>query len=210
MNGAVMEIRIADDVRLGAFQIEFEGPVGADAEVRSLRGDSLFFWRRDEEGLRAMLWNPDRFSGLASDGAIVAVRPGTGVDLPRAVVTVADTAGVLLFRGRLPVEHAAGSTVPAAYLLRQNYPNPFNPSTRVTFDVPQPSSVRLAVFDIVGREVQVLVDGPVGAGRHEVSWMGVDRRGIPVAGGVYFCRFEAFGDITGARYVQTAKMLLLK
>ncbi len=77
----------------------------------------------------------------------------------------------------------AATTIPLGYALHQNYPNPFSGSSTVTFDVPKAALARLSVFDSLGREVSVLVDGVVTAGRHEVSF---SLEGLPA--GVYLYR----------------------
>jgi hypothetical protein len=77
---------------------------------------------------------------------------------------------------------------PGEFHLAQNYPNPFNPSTRVTFTLPARSNVRLAVFDLLGREVAVLADGLLEAGTHGVTF---DARDF--SSGVYICRLTS-GD----------------
>ncbi len=61
-------------------------------------------------------------------------------------------------------------SVPVTAVLHQNYPNPFNPSTTISFQIPAPGYVRLRVFDIQGREVEVLVDGRREPGAHTVLW----------------------------------------
>jgi hypothetical protein len=75
--------------------------------------------------------------------------------------------------------------LPAVYQLRQNYPNPFNPSTTITFELPKSSVVRLSVYDILGREVSVLVNERREAGVHEVK---LDTRGL--SSGIYFYRMQ--------------------
>ena len=62
--------------------------------------------------------------------------------------------------------------VPAVYYLAQNYPNPFNPSTTIKYELPKSSVVRLSVYDMLGREVSVLVDERRNAGVHEVKFEG--------------------------------------
>lgn len=62
------------------------------------------------------------------------------------------------------------STLPRTLSLQQNYPNPFNPSTQIRFDLPQSVDVRLQVFDLLGRNVATLVDGPMTAGEHQVTF----------------------------------------
>ena len=96
---------------------------------------------------------------------------------------------------------AAGEepAAPAEFTLEQNYPNPFNPGTVISFSVQREERVRLAVYDPLGREVALLVDSPVTAGRHSVRW---DATGF--ASGVYYYTLRA-GDRTATR-----KLVVLK
>lgn len=89
--------------------------------------------------------------------------------------------------------------VPGEYRLAQNYPNPFNPRTTIEYDLPARSHVRVAIYDLFGREVAVLVDGSEDAGYKSVEW-----NAVGVASGVYFCRLQA-GDVT-----LTRKLVLMK
>ena len=74
--------------------------------------------------------------------------------------------------------------------LQQNAPNPFNPGTRIDFQLLAPEKVRLAVYDIRGRLVRVLLDAPLPAGDAAVTWDGTDRRHRPVRSGSYIYRLE--------------------
>ena len=89
--------------------------------------------------------------------------------------------------------------MPKAFALLQNYPNPFNPSTTIKLELPKSSVVRLSVFDILGREVSVLVNERREAGAYEVKFDGSN-----LASGVYFYRLQA------GSFVQTRKLLLLR
>ena len=60
------------------------------------------------------------------------------------------------------------ASVPEAFVLEANYPNPFNPQTTIRFSMLEASVVKLVVYDVLGREVRVLVDGTREAGTHEV------------------------------------------
>jgi subtilisin-like proprotein convertase family protein len=95
-------------------------------------------------------------------------------------------------------------TVPSVLALNGNYPNPFNPMTKISFDLPRATEVRLEVFDIRGHKVSTLVQEPLSAGRHAVIWNGTDQGGRQMASGTYFYRLVADGA------VMTDKMLLLK
>lgn len=72
-----------------------------------------------------------------------------------------------------------------AYELYQNYPNPFNPVTQITFHLPQASEVNLVVYDLNGRMVRSLLQGPKPAGLHQIEWDGLNNNGSETASGVY-------------------------
>jgi hypothetical protein len=90
-------------------------------------------------------------------------------------------------------------TVPNGFELEQNYPNPFNPTTAIRYQVSGYRWVHLAVFDVLGREVAVLVNERKAPGQYEVRF---DASGL--ASGVYFYRLQA-GDFAQAR-----KLVVLK
>jgi hypothetical protein len=88
---------------------------------------------------------------------------------------------------------------PVRFALEQNYPNPFNPNTTIRYELPGASHVRLSVFDILGREVSVLVDEKRDAGVYEVRF-----DGSALASGMYVYRLKA-GD-----FVQSRRFVLLR
>jgi hypothetical protein len=88
---------------------------------------------------------------------------------------------------------------PLSYLTARNYPNPFNPITTIEYSVPTSGQVKLAVYDLEGREVAVLVSGTQNAGSYSVAW-----DGSKTASGIYFYR------LTAGEQVFTSRMLLLK
>ena len=73
--------------------------------------------------------------------------------------------------------------LPQEFALEGNYPNPFNPQTTVAFKIPDAGHIRVAVYDILGREVALLHDGAIQAGSHEVTF-----RGDALPSGTYFTR----------------------
>ncbi|HTO94572.1 MAG TPA: T9SS type A sorting domain-containing protein, partial [Bacteroidota bacterium] len=91
------------------------------------------------------------------------------------------------------------TSVPTTAQLAQNYPNPFNPATVLSYQLPVASNVRLAVYDILGREVAVLVNERKASGSHEARF---DATGL--ASGVYLYR------LTAGAFVQTRSMILVK
>jgi hypothetical protein len=96
------------------------------------------------------------------------------------------------------VEEPAAS-VPVGFALEQNYPNPFNPSTFIRFQVPEDGWVTLSVYDVLGRDIAVLVNEPKSPGSYAVEF---DATGL--ASGLYVYRLAA-GSFTLAR-----KMMLVK
>jgi hypothetical protein len=101
---------------------------------------------------------------------------------------------------------------PESFSLLQNYPNPFNPTTTIQYEVSKQSHVRLAIYDVLGREVKTLLNRISQPGTFEMAWGGTDDYQNPVAGGVYFCRMEAGDPSTssGRRFVKTIKLALVR
>ncbi|NIQ80660.1 MAG: T9SS type A sorting domain-containing protein, partial [Anaerolineae bacterium] len=97
-----------------------------------------------------------------------------------------------------------GQTRPWGFQLHQNYPNPFNPDTRISYSLPADSDVRLTVFNVLGQEVKVLVQGYKTSGSHSVTWDGRNEDGENVSSGIYFYKLEA------GEFAQTKKMSLMK
>lgn len=83
--------------------------------------------------------------------------------------------------------------------LRQNYPNPFNPLTKIHFDVAKYEDVKIAAYDISGKELDIIVNKRMQPGIYEVEW-----NGEKYSSGIYFYRMQA-GD-----YIETRKMILMK
>jgi hypothetical protein len=94
--------------------------------------------------------------------------------------------------------------IPRAKYLSQNHPNPFNPSTTIAFGLDEPADMTLVIYDVAGRVVRTLVEGPQPVGEKRVTWNGIDDRGGRVATGVYFYRMTAPG------FEMTKKMVLLQ
>jgi hypothetical protein len=107
-----------------------------------------------------------------------------------------------LMQKYLPATAVAGSgsnNLPGRYLLDQNYPNPFNPTTVVSYVLPVDSDVRLVVYDLLGRQVAVLVNEKKAAGSYKVQF---NANGL--ASGVYLYR------LTTGSFDQTRKMVVVR
>jgi hypothetical protein len=96
------------------------------------------------------------------------------------------------------------STRPTKIELEQNYPNPFNPSTVINYQLSVAGKVRLSVYDMLGREIAILVDGEKGAGNYSETF-----DGSKLSSGIYLTRF-IFNPEKGKQILQVKKMLLIK
>lgn len=92
-----------------------------------------------------------------------------------------------------------GSGIPTNFRLDQNYPNPFNPSTKIRFGIPQASKVSVVVYNVMGEEIEKLVEGEFGPGYYQV-----DFNAHNLSSGMYLYK------ITAGEFVQVKKMLLTK
>ncbi len=88
---------------------------------------------------------------------------------------------------------------PLEYSLFQNYPNPFNPTTQISYSIPAVSNVKLTVYDVTGRQVQVLVNAQQSAGTHSVS---LNARNL--SSGIYFY------EIVAGNFREVRRMTLIK
>ena len=85
---------------------------------------------------------------------------------------------------------------PAQHRLGDSYPNPFNPAVVLPLDLATDAArVSLTVYDVLGRRVRQVWQGPLGAGRHRFTWDGCDEAGKGVAAGVYIYQVEVDGRV---------------
>lgn len=106
---------------------------------------------------------------------------------------------LLIETGGFIVSIGNNNQIPSKFELAQNYPNPFNPSTNIKYAISSQSMVKLAVYDILGRQVMTLVDEFKQPGRYEVSFDAGN-----MATGIYFYKLEA------GEFVDVKKMILMK
>jgi photosystem II stability/assembly factor-like uncharacterized protein len=101
------------------------------------------------------------------------------------------------------VEEEEIDEMPTDYNLSRNYPNPFNPSTKIRYSIPQASNVVIKIFDILGNEIETLVDEEKPAGTYEVEFNSNLINRVH-SSGIYFYQLQA------GSFVETKKMILLK
>jgi hypothetical protein len=144
------------------------------------------------------------------DGALseigAALRWGFGVvdnaDIPKLVSAEAltDCQGT----GQYPNDVRDGPLVIRVNRLYPNEPNPFNPTTRIRFSLAQRGRAKIVIYDLVGRTIKTLVDAPIEAGHHSVTWDGRNESGQRVSSGVYWMQMQT------DTYSSKKKMVALK
>jgi hypothetical protein len=139
--------------------------------------------------ISAMAINP---SGLIVSGFSM----GAGTNYDFATIEYSLITGVEPISGKIP----------QYFILYQNYPNPFNPATVIKFDNPSASLVNLVIYDILGKEIEILVNEELPAGSYEFSW-----NASSYSSGIYFYRIY-MQDLNGygRNYSQVKKMILTK
>lgn len=130
--------------------------------------------------------NPANNQNGPAFGLYVALPSGQVLALPSA-------------NGLLKPSDEISEAIPAEYTLEQNYPNPFNPTTTIAFTLPVASNVSLKVFNVLGQEIETLVDNYMDAGLHQVTF-----NAAKYPSGVYFYRLDSGSESL------TKKMMLVK
>jgi hypothetical protein len=105
---------------------------------------------------------------------------------------------------KIQTEQVMTLAVPVEYSMT-TYPNPFNPTARLNFSLPEDAIVSVIVYDILGREVVVLANGPYQIGNHMVAWNASN-----IASGVYFARFTVRNEYGTVKFSRVNKLLLMK
>jgi hypothetical protein len=144
-----------------------------------------------------------------SEGSEISIRPSlTGVaeDSPGMIASLGhiyryETGGA----SELPRGAIAEEITPKEYLLEQNYPNPFNPVTQIKYSILEDGYVTLKVFDVLGREVAVLVNGLREAGVYTSEWNAGNH-----ASGVYLARLIVRDEVGNLKYQGVRKLLLAR
>jgi len=159
------------------FSLVLRAEPGTPVEIRAEGVDAF-------EGQEVVLIDPD--AGTSYDlrtGPTITIQPDEGPRSLRLLVGSPDY-----------VEAKKNVTLPSELQFLPNYPNPFRQQTTLEYVLPEPGAVRLAVYDVLGRQVRVLVDQKQKAGRHTVAWNGRDESGKRMASGVYLARLVVDGQ----------------
>jgi hypothetical protein len=189
--------------KTGVYDIQIIVPNTKNASTRakyllrigSTIADSVFV----DQNVNSGSWVTILSRSLPGSIPIDIVISDASPDPPGGTVLRADALRCSLRQEVTSAEKKQSEGLPVSFVLRQNHPNPFNPSTRIEYAVPTSGNVTLRVFDMLGREVAVLVNGMVEAG-----WYSVNFNAHNLSSGVYLYRLESRG------FAQTLKMVILK
>ncbi len=130
---------------------------------------------------------------------------GSAPSLPTAIATVAEV------EAEVEEVQSQEDLIPTEYALSPAYPNPFNPYATIKYALKDDVRATLKVYDLLGREVRVLVNEHQPAAYHSVVWDGRDRSGRPLPSGVYIARLHATPTAgVAGDFVAGIKMVLLK
>jgi alpha-amylase len=160
-------------------------PIGAKLKIVALIAGGLNYGAGDSAPD-----NPDVNGNAGPDSLInlALIEPDKNNDgLPDHTLFISD------------VKETKDLTIPTAYGLSQNFPNPFNPSTRIQFSLPERAVVQLKIYDVLGRELLVLVDEEMNAGNYSVN---ADMASF--SSGIYFYQ------IVTPKFSEVRKMMLIK
>jgi hypothetical protein len=140
------------------------------AHNQVLANNTLYYWRARAKGI----------GGAGAWSSVWNFTTGNFSDRPT---------GLNILEGEIPKE----------FKLYDNFPNPFNPVTKIRFDVPEASLTKISVYDLSGKEVDILLNGNIEAGVYEADFDGSN-----LSSGIYFYRMES------GTHLNTKKMVLVK
>ncbi len=173
-------------------------------------GDDIYIVKLDASGnICGNTSSPSPTTGTGGTmGSPVSITttPNPSVSPPSPSTGTGGTLSTLCFTGIQPISNE----LPGSFELYQNYPNPFNPVTRIKYDIPPSKGVRgmitkIIIYDVLGKQVQTLVNEELSSGTYEVSFDGSD-----LPSGVYYYQLTIRNEQLAMIYSETKKMVLMK
>jgi hypothetical protein len=199
-NGGRVRIRLRNTVPVRGMQWKIQG-LSVDSTSRMIA--PIFEsnpWISDSIGARGLSYSSQAGTLSPGDWLIgdFAATGRSAMGPLNAEISVVCADPKRIERTVVQIDSEENTGIPAGFHLDQNFPNPFNPVTVIRFALPEPAHTRLTVYTLLGEEVAMLLNEPLNAGAHRVSF---DAQGL--SSGVYFYRLEAGLNIA------TKKMLLV-
>ncbi|MBI5662367.1 MULTISPECIES: T9SS type A sorting domain-containing protein [Ignavibacterium] len=153
--------------------------------------EQLTYYNMSEDHIKIMAWNSQTNSWQNINGTIDKQN--------NSVKFSTNTASNFFALSSQSLTDVKDKVVPNQFILEQNYPNPFNPATTIKYSIPASQFVALKVFDILGKEVAVLINKEQEAGNYKVQF-----DGSKLASGIYLFKLQT------NNFVETKKMVLAK
>jgi hypothetical protein len=219
-SGNLISVELSNTDAVAGFQFSVNGRGGftfgeyEGSERTSAAGLCIYQYLKDDSTLNIVILAPVRSTLPVGNGTIgkitFSLNQKLGADtarvfLSKVVLCTAEAqyldVATTQLEWNLRAETESGGS---HFALAQNFPNPFNPSTTISYWLDKPSTVKLAVYDIRGRQVEMLVNQFQQEGRYAVRWNADLRGGSRLASGMYFARLQV-GD-----RVAVQKMILTK
>ncbi|MEA1986289.1 MAG: T9SS type A sorting domain-containing protein, partial [Candidatus Marinimicrobia bacterium] len=122
------------------------------------------------------------------------------VGISQLIIEVSDNYGTVKDSLLVNITGILGNQIPKEFSLKQNYPNPFNTKTTISYQLPKSSNVQLAIYNVLGQKVKMLVNEKQDAGAYQIVLNGSN-----LASGIYFYRLQ-----TDQGFSKTRKLVLLK
>lgn len=191
--GSVNDIKIIDGsiIAAGDFKnsgiIELNGIATWDSENKTWQPlGSINNPNNEEVNIRTIEYSSDGYIFVGGEFQKLGGYPASNITRFNA-------------NGKPPVSSEVQPEIVSEFSLHQNYPNPFNPTTNITYELPKQSAVNLTVFNMLGQEVAVLVNGVQTPGKHTITF-----DATALSSGMYFYK------LTAGNTVLNRKMVLLK
>jgi hypothetical protein len=168
-------------------------PAGGDVGGVYVTNDSRAGFVKENDGLPV---NP---KVSAVSGRVIQTRAGEETEMYVGLYENSSDGAKVYKRNFVVDVEKTDNQIPLEYLLAQNYPNPFNPSTTIQLSIPEPSFVKLEIFNSIGEKISTLVSEEMKAGNYKYEWTPLN-----LSSGIYFYK------LTTEKISQLRKMILLK
>jgi hypothetical protein len=177
------------------------------AELKNPSVSQPMFFTYDQSGtIRLALASANPINNQATTIRLIFKLNGSNQNLSSGSFSIQD----LSINGKYyqiqaqQVEADLENAVPERYELSQNFPNPFNAQTLIKYQLPKQGHVTIRIYNLLGQNIQTLVDGAKEAGIHQVHWNGLNEWNEAIGSGEYLCQMR-IGDFVAIR-----KMVLIR
>lgn len=195
-------IYLDSEAEIRGVQAEFSntGNYSGDIKINTSLGQGYYY--SGDNKLRVLLYDRSGMKTLSSGNNFLANIPFP-VENPQDVtvekIILISSANERLFENKLEIKYQDPPPLPLEFNLYQNFPNPFNPGTRIAYSIPRDEMVTIKVFDLLGNEIQTLVNEFQTQNYYEILFNAEN-----LSSGIYFYQMKA------GEFVQTKKMILLR